>query len=430
VLGPREAREDLLIRSGLLTDASERRLSFYHFSIQEFLAAERIFELRLDELHTVFGERWTVPNWRNTLSFLFGRFMAAFTAPTRPLRLVEALIDQLPGDPFGPQTVAGDCAEMLLAKGFVIDEAQADTLRVTLQSTMERHAAASERCEAGNLLGKLGDPRFDAVRWHLPVGDTLGFERVDSGPFLMGSDPTDWQADAGEKPQHTLEVPEFYVGRFPVTVAQFAAYLAAEGSALTAPERFRGVPNHPVVNVSWHEAVGYCAWLTAALRAWTGASPSMAAWLEATVRAGWVATLPSEAEWEKAARGTTGAVYPWGVEYDRERANTAETRMFRASPVGAFNGGESPYHAHDMSGNVWEWTRSLWGDDFGTPRFGYPYDPVDGREDALAPNSVSRVVRGGSFISSHVVARADCRFRYLPDARFYDLGFRVVVSRC
>lgn len=303
VLGPREAREDLLVRCGLLTNAGDRTLAFYHLSIQEFLAAERIFELRLDQLQVVFAERWSIANWRNTLSFLFGRYMGAFTVPTRPLRLLEALIDELHDDEFGSQTVAGDCAEMLLAKGYVIDDERAGTLRARLQRSMEERVAASERCEAGTLLGKVGDPRFDAAQWYLPVGDALGFEKVEGGPFLMGSGPKDTRASSDEKPQHNVDVPTFYIGRFPVTVAQFGAYVEAAGSTLPEPERFHGVGNHPVVNVSWHEALGYCQWLTQRLRDWPDAPPEMARWLSETIRAGWVVTVPSEAEPRAARRG-------------------------------------------------------------------------------------------------------------------------------
>lgn len=418
VLGPREAREDLLVRSGVLTDTGDRTLAFYHFSIQEFMAAERIFELRLDQLQAVFDERGSVANWRNTLSFLFGRYMGAFTVPTRPLRLLEALIGELDDDAFGPQTVAGDCAEMLLAKGFPIDDQPARSLGARLQRSMKGRTAASERCEAGTLLGKLGDPRFDAARWALPAGDTLGFEKVNSGPFLMGTEEKRPAYDDDERPQHEVDVPTFYIGRFPVTVAQFQMYLAADASAPREPERFRGVPNHPVVRVSWHEALGYCRWLTDRLRGWSDAPPAVAQWLDATIRAGWVVTLPSEAQWEKAARGAVGAVYPWGDKFDPEKANTA-IGIGRTSSVGAFPRGESPYHAHDMSGNVWEWTRSVYEP--------YPYRADDGRE--TLEGDYHRVVRGGSFELPGDFARAAIRFIYLPVHRDDGQGFRVVVSR-
>lgn len=430
MLGPREAREDLLGQCGLVTEQGDRTLAFYHFSIQEFLAAERIFELRLDQLHDVFVERWSVANWRNTLSFLFGRYMDAFTVPTRPLRLLETLIDELSDDSFEPQTVAGDCAEMLQAEGYVISEEYGSALRAKLARSMTLRTAASERCEAGSLLGKLGDLRFDATRWYLPVGDTLGFEMVEAGPFLMGSDPSrDSQADDKEQPKHEVLLPAFYIGRFPVTVAQFGEYLEVAGAALPKPARFRGVPNYPAVNVSWHEALGYCQWLTGRLWDWPDAPPAVTRWLDETIRAGWVVTLPSEAEWEKAARGTQGAVYPWGDAIDPNKANTTETGIGQTSPVGAFPEGKSPYGAFDMSGNVWEWTSSLWGEDVTKPLFPYPYAASDGRENLTASNSVFRVVRGGSWLFNDRFARTAYRFNLPPAFRVDTLGFRVVVSR-
>jgi hypothetical protein len=113
VLRPKDAREDLLAHSGLLTGRGEKQLGFYHLSIQEFLAAERIFELRLDDLRGVFLERAANPNWRNTLSFLFARFMSAFSVAARPLALLRDLVSEVSPDTFGLQLVVADCAEIL-----------------------------------------------------------------------------------------------------------------------------------------------------------------------------------------------------------------------------------------------------------------------------------------------------------------------------
>lgn len=236
---------------------------------------------------------------------------------------------------------------------------------------------------------------------------------IPAGVFLMGSDPgVDKDAQDREQPQHALYLPDYYLARTPVTNSQYAAFVQAASHRL--PEHWkrgkppRGKEDHPVVNVTWHDAVAYCRWLS-----------------EVT---GKPYRLPSEAEWEKGARGSDGRIWPWGNRWDAERCNSYEGGKGDTTPVGAYPQGASPYGLLDMASNVWDWTRSLWGKNWSAPSFKYPYDPADGREDLGAPDGVLRVLRGGSFLSNGRLVRCAYRSRLDPYARNRLNGFRVVVA--
>jgi formylglycine-generating enzyme required for sulfatase activity len=205
-----------------------------------------------------------------------------------------------------------------------------------------------------------------------------------------------------------------------VTVAQFRAFVEDSGYQPEDEDSLQGLLNHPVVNVSWYEALKYCDWLTERLRAWQGTPEPLATLL---CREGWCVSLPSEAEWEKAARSTDGRIYPWGNEPNTERANYDETGINMTSAVGCFPAGASPYGCLDMAGNVWEWTRSLWG------QYPYPTDKrrLAQRENLQAPEDEPRVLRGGAVWGSLRDMRCAFRVRFRPDERDWGIGFRVVL---
>jgi formylglycine-generating enzyme required for sulfatase activity len=243
---------------------------------------------------------------------------------------------------------------------------------------------------------------------------------VPGGKFLMGTRREDLPSLArrfnvseewfeAEVPQHAVHLEAFYIGRFPVTRAQYARFVWDAGYRMPSywDERRRTPPpvrrDHPVEGANWDDAMAYCRW--------------------AEVR------LPSEAEWEKAARGTDGRLFPWGNEEpDQTHCNFGGHFKDTTTPVGQFSPqGDSPYGCADMAGNVWEWTRSLWGTGLVRPDFKYPYDPSDGREDEAASADIKRVVRGGSFYSQGWLVRCAYRYRFFPDYGNWYLGFRVVV---
>ena len=257
---------------------------------------------------------------------------------------------------------------------------------------------------------------FRSDAWFLPDDELLGFVEVSAGPFLMGSDTAidrlafDNERWADSRAQGTVDLPDYYIGRYEVTVAQFRAFVEATGHEVDQQTQ-QGPPNHPVVAISWPDALAYCRWLETMLSEWPQTPPP----LSQRLRDGWRVTLPSEAEWEKAARGMDGRVYPWGNEPRPDRANYAGQGT---TPVGSFNCPECPFGLDDMSGNVWELTRS--------PYQPYPYDETDDREDLEA--DALWVMRGGSFGDPARNIRAAIRGGSDPGARRPFIGFRVVLS--
>jgi formylglycine-generating enzyme required for sulfatase activity len=127
-----------------------------------------------------------------------------------------------------------------------------------------------------------------------------------------------------------------------------------------------------------------------------------------------------------AARGSDGRIYPWGDEPDFTDRCNCEMAVGDTTAVGSYPDGVSPCGAHDMSGNVWEWTRSLWGGNGKRPRYRYPYDPHDGREDQAQAALIRRVARGGSYGSPGQNVRCAARIGILPEEAWSNLGFRIV----
>ena len=304
------------------------------------------------------------------------------------------------------------------------------------------------RAAAGVSLAKLGDPRPEVM-----TVEGTQFCYVPAGPFWMGSGDDDGMAYDDEKPQHELSLDDYWIGHYPVTNAQFLEFVRdAEGyrgdrwwtrdglawrGTRTGPHdpgEPYNLPNHPLVNVTWYEALAFTRWLTARLG-------------EANrLPRDWAVTLPSEAEWEKAARGgqyiplapvihtivqpgvALGTAqndnprrrFPWGRDPDPNRANYGDTGIGATSAVGCFPGGESVYGCADMAGNVWEWTRSLSGE--------YPYQPGDDRENLEAGEDVTRVLRGGSFDYEARRVRCSARLSNHPGDFLWYFGLRLSVS--
>jgi formylglycine-generating enzyme required for sulfatase activity len=260
---------------------------------------------------------------------------------------------------------------------------------------------------------------------------------VPAGPFLMGvseqqidrlsqrdSEAKKWKEKGyfgREQPQHTVTLSSYSIGKYPVTVGAYRTFVRAggyrEGRYWTEagwawrksvgriqPElwdegKWAGDDGFPVVGVSWYEATAYCRWLS-----------------EET---GKDYRLPTEAEWEKAARGVDGRLYPWGSEFDVKWCNTRESGLNRTTPVGRYSpGGESPYGVAETAGNTSDWTLSQYRP--------YPYEGSDGRNEEHG--EAERVIRGGSWYKPALRARVVARGMNDPFFSDDDVGFRCVLG--
>jgi formylglycine-generating enzyme required for sulfatase activity len=421
--------EYLRDRAGLLHPRGVGVYTFPHRSFQEYLAACHLTVQ--DYPYTVADlVREDVNRWREVA--LLAGAKAARGTPASLWMLVDSLCFREPEDPaagdpdlWGAQIAAQALVETAdLSRIGDSNRPKLQRIRRWLVHLMRsERLTATERAIAGNSLADLGDPRFDTSQWYLPADPMLGFIEVAAGSFKMGS-----EGDAldEESPQHEVTLPCYYMARWPVTVAQFRAFVQEAGYHPADLACLEGRASHPVVWVTWHDAVAYCRWLNQRLRALarerSGTNMPERAFWQGLADGSLGVGLPSEAEWEKAARGADGRIYPWGDDADPDRANYGDTGISDTTAVGCFSKGASPFGCEEMSGNVWEWTRSLWDD--------YPY-PVEGpkrtaREDLSAKDR--RVVRGGAFDLDPWDARCAFRGRGGPDLRHFDLGFRVVVS--
>jgi len=317
------------------------------------------------------------------------------------------------------------------------------------RQVLEKLSADDSRSVSSAALAALKPPLItppsNPDRWRISTPFVMEFSRIPAGEFLMGSAETDKEAFGNEKPQHRLFLPEYYMAKTPVTVAQFEVFVKDSGYKTSAEigtggwkggwiwdgkqwvqnqEAYWRKPlgkesdiskkaQHPVTQVSYYDGVAFCEWLSQ--------------------QTGQRIRLPSEAEWEKAARGSEGRLYAWGNQaIDNTRCNYNgavgdTTAVGQYSPLG-----DTPLTGlQDMTGNVWEWTRSRFGDWRNSKaelKYAYPYNASDGREDlGKLDNNIDLIVyRGGGWRNAQNVLRCANRNYDFPVDRYYLVGFRVV----
>lgn len=225
---------------------------------------------------------------------------------------------------------------------------------------------------------------------------------IPAGEFLRGSKESVRLAPESEKPQQQIYLDEYRIGKYPVTNAQYAVFVAATGRRFPEHWEDKSPPedqkDHPVVNVSWRDAAAYCHWLAQVT--------------------GKPYRLPTEAQWEKAARSTDGRVYPWGIKWDSKKCNAGEGGKRGTTPVGAYSpAGNSPYGCADVAGNVLEWVADWYAADYyaRSAVAQNPYGPVSG---------AVKVLRGGSWRATARRVRCAGRFNANPRLTSPEAGFR------
>jgi formylglycine-generating enzyme required for sulfatase activity len=472
----------------ILDPGTEPDIRFYHQLLQEYFAAlellrrfddgedlSRLWKAKrlIDEMPPATVGEWDPLPEPPPTDWEVTTILACGLAPD-PARLIEAV------RPHNPN-LAGRCID---EAGVEKPETVTKLVRADLLADLYNpNVHLRARLQAGFTLGRIGDPRFEpqVINGVKVIAPTM--VNVPAGTYTIGSADDDPDAYDDEKPQHSVDLPAFAIGQWPVTNAEYACFMEAGGykdeqwwttelaerwlrgeevmggqmkssmdfwrelhddpkrlerekaSGLYSPEQQqvldqiaamseeqmrsalasglssksrerpqfwddvdRNNPSQPVVGITWFEANAYCEWLSAII--------------------GREYRLPTEVEWEAAARGLNGRRYPWGDEWDGGKANTIEGRVLKPSPVGVYTaaGSAGPFGAEDQAGNVWNWTSALYQ--------AYPYKKEDDREEVSAEGK--RAVRGGSWYIYDGGARCACRRRLVPVTFSGDIGFRLL----
>jgi formylglycine-generating enzyme required for sulfatase activity len=379
---------------------------FYHQLLQEYFAAHQMLKQSPAKLADLWRWSWLeteMPLWIRsegnyeplppppTTGWEETTILAAGSAPENDTQLVQALLKINP-------VLAGRC--LLQGKAKFDSATHHSVIDHLLSAIANPQVALRVRIVAGDVLGDLGDPRLGEMAV------------IPAGEFLMG--------EGGD--EHKLFLPEYQLGKYPVTNAEYKRFIESGGyqdkslwtkagwieigQNQNEPRYWQDArftkPNQPAIGLSWYECVAYCRWLSA--------------------ETGRLCRLPTEAEWEKGAKGVDGRVYPWGNEFEASRLNAraGDQQVCNITPVGIYPTGISPFGLFDCAGNVWEWCATRWKKPF-------PYDvnQDEWQADYLEGQNL-RVLRGGSWNGKVEVTRCGYRFKFQPYGWTGRGSFRVV----
>ena len=458
---------DVREHASLLLERGAGQYGFIHLTFEEYLAAVGVARLGQRDIAPVvdlLAEHIDSAAWREVTLLAVGYLGIVQQQEEVADDVVAALLEQQPGEPGRALALAGHAVADAWPGGVTLTCKEQVTRALVRAVGDDGRVAPPLRADAGRALGRLGDPR-PGVGLNPETGlPDMVWCPVPAGPFTMGE----------KRGRHSVELSSYLISRYPVTNAQFAAFVKDGGYGVAELWReaaqagwweggwFKGrnddnprdrpfdygppfnLPNHPVVGVTWYEAVAFCRWLGEKWKVASGNdSPRSGAGGECKV---WVngeikgletlgntqfkpladairdtqhaIRLPTEAEWEKAARGIDERAYPWEGEFDAARCNVDATGIGATSAVGMFPSGASPYGLLDMAGNVWEWVGDWYSDYPSTPQIN-PTGPETGE---------GKVLRGGAWYYPSVYARSASRVRYRPDDQYGSRGFRCVVA--
>ena len=392
---------------------------FWHLSFQEYLAARALAGLTDMRQHERILKRLYEPEWREAVLLLAGILHGQ--GVDRVDSLFTAALDRL-GDDSSLRERAR-CAGLLGAVlrdlkplqyqpadsryEAVLDQALAIFDRERSQGTPIREAI-----EAAEALGQAGDPRLE------PAAQERNWVEIPAGEFWMGSQKEDDsarhydpEAYEDESPVHQVYLDAYRIGRYAVTVTEYARFVQEKGyekeehwqakgfGQFSEPENWEEQqqhPNRPVVGVSWYEASAYANWVGA--------------------------QLPSEAQWERAARGESGGKYPWGDDEPRSDLLNCDGNVGEPTPVGVYPRGCSPEGIADLAGNVREWCRDWFEEEY--------YSKSPKRNPSGPEKGSGRVLRGGAWSYVAWSCRASIRNHYRPSNRSDIIGFRLVLVGC